>query len=188
MRRLEPTSEQKDWPRYTSFFLFNSQCNVFLTRFFFVLVVNTQMLKTCEQGFDDEEEEDSDSEVEDKYVSRKESSMQDKSTIFSTNGAGVPLRRRAGYNYPPTWLRSNSQINKSPPAVNIDSMSLHILDYGYGAHALLTVRQVDGERQKKLTLEQQSRAGVLGRITSGVWVKLAEVSVKPDFLSFRTKM
>ncbi len=137
------------------------------------------MLKTCEQGFDDDEE-DSDSEIEDKYVSRKESSTVDRSTIFSTNGAGVPLRRRTGYNYPPTWLRSNSQINKSPPAVNIDSMGLHILDYGYGAHALLTVRQVDGERQRKLTLEQQSRAGVLGRITSGVWVKLAEVSKCPD--------
>lgn len=140
------------------------------------------MLKTCEQGFDDTEDESSDSEVEDKYISRKNSAATvDRSTIFSTNGAGVPLRRRAGYNYPPTWLRSNSQINKSPPQLNIDSMSLHILDYGYGAHALLTVRQVDGERQKKLTLEQQSRAGVLGRITSGVWVKLAEVSVLNNY-------
>ena len=132
------------------------------------------MLKTSELFG---EESDSDSEAEDIAHSRKESSVGvDKSTIFSTNGAGVPLRRRAGYNYPPTWLRSNNQINKSPPQVNIDSISLHILDYGYGAHALLTVRQVDGERQKKLTLEQQSRAGVLGRIVSGVWVKLAEVS------------
>ena len=140
------------------------------------------MLKTSELFG---EEEDSDSEAEDIAYSRKESTVGsgEKSTIFSSNGAGVPLRRRAGYNYPPTWLRSNNQINKSPPQVNIDSMSLHILDYGYGAHALLTVRQVDGERQKKLTLEQQSRAGVLGRIVSGVWVKLAEVTHFPSHLS-----
>lgn len=136
----------------------------------------SQMLKTSELAFGDGS--DSDSEAEDKAYSRKESSVgADKSTIFASNGAGVPLRRRAGYNYPPTWLRSNSQINKAPPQINIDSMSLHILDYGYGAHALLTVRQVDGERQRKLTLEQQSRSGVLGRIVSGVWVKLAEVSM-----------
>lgn len=99
----------------------------------------------------------------------------EKHTIFSTNGDGVPIRHRAGYNYPPTWLRSNSQIYATPPQVHIDSLSLHILDQGYGAHALLTVRQIDPEKQKRFTLEQQSRAGVLGRITSGVWVKLAEV-------------
>ncbi len=63
-----------------------------------------------------------------------------------------------------------------PPVVAVDSLGVHILDQGYGAHTLLTVRQIDGEKQKKLTLEQQARAGVLGRIVSGVWVKLAEVS------------
>lgn len=99
----------------------------------------------------------------------------DNHTIFSSNGGGVPVRHRAGYNYPPTWLRSNSQIYAVPPQVNVDSISMHILDHGFGAHALLTVRQIDSEKQKYFTLEQQSRAGVLGRITSGVWVKLARV-------------
>ncbi len=98
-------------------------------------------------------------------------------TIFSSSGGGVPIKRRLGYIYPPTWLRSNSQLYTMPPVVAVDSLGVHILDQGYGAHTLLTVRQIDGEKQKKLTLEQQSRAGVLGRIVSGVWVKLAEVSV-----------
>lgn len=99
----------------------------------------------------------------------------DKHTLFSSNGAGVPLRSRVGYNYPPTWLRTTSQINASPPKVSVDSISLHLLDYGFGAHALVRVRQIDTEKQKHFTLEQQSRAGVLGRIASGVWVKLAKV-------------
>jgi len=99
-----------------------------------------------------------------------------KHTIFSSSGGGVPIKRRLGYIYPPTWLRSNSQLYTMPPIVAVDSLGVHILDQGYGAHTLLTVRQIDGEKQKKLTLEQQARAGVLGRIVSGVWVKLAEVS------------
>jgi hypothetical protein len=99
----------------------------------------------------------------------------DNHTIFSSNGSGVPIKHRAGYNYPPTWLRSNSQLYALPPHISIDSLSLHVLDHGYGPHALLTVRQIDPEKQKRFTLEQQSRAGVLGRIISGVWVKLASV-------------
>ena len=133
------------------------------------------MMKKSEQAYGDGDDSD-DSEAEDvKAVRGGTAALNEKNTLFTSNGSGIPLRRRAGYNYPPTWLRSNSQIYKSPPQVNIDSLSLHILDYGYGAHALLTVRQIDAERQKKLTLEQQSRAGILGRIISGVWVKLADV-------------
>ena len=106
----------------------------------------------------------------------------DKSTIFSSKGAGIPLRRRTGYDYAPTWLQSNSQINANPTSIHIGTLSMHILDQGYGAHALLTVRQVDAEKQhRRLTLEQQSRAGVLGRIVSGVWVKLAEVKLVITF-------
>lgn len=102
-------------------------------------------------------------------------------TIFSSRGGGVPIRHRAGYIHQPTWLRSNSQLYTLPPQVAVDSLGLHILDQGYGSHTLLTVRQIDSEKQKKFTLEQQSRAGVLGRIISGVWVKLAEVSLLEYF-------
>jgi hypothetical protein len=96
-------------------------------------------------------------------------------TIFSSRGAGVPLRRSAGYDHPPTWLQSTSRMGAKPPTLAIATLSVTLLDYGYGAHALLTVRQIDAEKMKRLTLEQQSRTGVLGRIVSGVWVKLAEV-------------
>lgn len=53
---------------------------------------------------------------------------------------------------------------------------MHILDQGFGGHTLLTIRQIDSEgRQKYRTKEQQSRSGVLGRMVSGVWIKLAQV-------------
>jgi hypothetical protein len=129
-----------------------------------------QLLKNSDSDNYDDEEEFGTSETV-----RKDAAGRDRTDIFGTDGAGVPLRHRTGYDYPPTWLRSNTQLQGTPPQIEMDTLSMHILDQGYGANALLTVRQIDGEKQKSFTLEQQSRAGVLGRIISGVWVKLAEV-------------
>lgn len=96
-------------------------------------------------------------------------------TIFSSQGQGVPLKVTRAYTDIPTWLSASNYLRKHPAQVVQDTMSFHLLDQGFGTHTLLTVRQLDGERQKHFTLEQQSRAGVLGRIVSGVWVKLAQV-------------
>jgi hypothetical protein len=60
----------------------------------------------------------------------------------------------------------------------IDTLGLHILDYGFGASVLLTVRKIDTETlhpHKKYTTEQRSRMGILGRMISGIWVRLAQV-------------
>jgi hypothetical protein len=82
----------------------------------------------------------------------------------------------------PSWLKSVAQIRKHPPKVCMNSLSIHILDQGFGSHTLLTVRETDSENQKTFTQEQRSRAGVLGRIISGVWVKLAQVELACSFL------
>ena len=124
----------------------------------------------------DEEEEDDDLDLYDELQGQHDVQREKGcDTIFSSRGGGVSLGRRQGYDYPPTWLQASSHMRNHPPALQMDTLSLHILDQGYGANALLTVRQMDGENQKRLTLEQQSRAGVLGRIISGVWAKVAEV-------------
>lgn len=96
--------------------------------------------------------------------------------IFSARGSGVPMSQgaRTGYTDTPSWLQSTAQLHKHPAHIHMDSMSFHLLDQGFGAHTLLTVRQMDSEGQKRFSPEQQSRAGVLGRIVSGVWVKLAQ--------------
>lgn len=124
----------------------------------------------------DEEEEDDDLDLYDELQGQHDVQREKGwDTIFSSRGGGVSLGRRQGYDYPPTWLQASSHMRNHPPALQMDTLSLHILDQGYGANALLTVRQMDGENQKRLTLEQHSRAGVLGRIISGVWAKVAEV-------------
>jgi hypothetical protein len=84
----------------------------------------------------------------------------------------------------PSWLQSVAQIHKHPAQVHLHSLSIHILDQGFGAHTLLTVREIDPENQKRFTLEQRSRAGVLGRIISGVWVKLTQVTLICFFTPF----
>lgn len=142
----------------------------------------TQLVKTSDSEAYDDEDESSDSGDAMSAMPHSSTDLA-KSTIFSSRGSGVPLRRRTGYDYPPTWLRSHSQIYAKPAHLHLDSIGLHILDQGYGPNALLTVRQIDSEKQqKRFTLEQQSRTGVLGRIISGVWVKVAEV--KHGILSF----
>ena len=138
------------------------------------------MLKTSDSdSFGDDEDEDAAArDAHGQYDSQDPA----KTNIFRSRGSGVPLRQKAGYDYPPTWLKSNSQLQSSPPSMQMSSMSMHIIDQGYGANALLSVRQIDHEDQKKFTLEQQSRAGVLGRIVSGVWVKLAQVRITCAYL------
>ena len=140
-----------------------------------------QLLKTSDAELDDDDDAHSDN--GDALSALHDNTVLSKSTIFSSGGSGVPLRRRAGYNYSPTWLRTNSQIYANPAHLRNDTMSLHILDQGYGPNALLTVRQIDPEKQqKRFTLEQQSRSGILGRIISGVWAKVAEVRYINNFV------
>ncbi|KAJ1441564.1 hypothetical protein B484DRAFT_442681 [Ochromonadaceae sp. CCMP2298] len=100
------------------------------------------------------------------------------STIFSTNAEAMPLRDEIRYARAPTWLPSSTKLYNSPPRIQIDTCSFHILDHGYGAHSLVTVRQIDAEgHPKKTDLEQLSRTGTVGRILSGVWARMAEVTM-----------
>ena len=103
-------------------------------------------------------------------------SRDDDGTLYTSQGHGITLDKHTGYTSIPTWLQSISHIHKYPTQLQMDSMSMHILDQGFGGHTLLTIRQIDSEgRQKYRTKEQQSRSGVLGRMISGVWIKLAQV-------------
>jgi hypothetical protein len=141
-------------------------------------VVSVQLLKKSDSdnyGSDGDDVEDD--EAEHTHNEGIELQKHDSKNIFQARGAGVAHRRAVRYDYPPTWLKSNAQLQRNPPLVRMHTMSMHVLDHGYGANALLTVREIDDEKHKGFTLEQQSRAGVLGRIVSGVWVKIAEVTM-----------
>lgn len=105
----------------------------------------------------------------------KKGALPANNTIFDAFARGVPVQRSTRTAEPPVWLLSSSAVIKNPPQMHFDSLGMHILDYGFGPHALVTVRELDDEMQPHHTLEQQSRTGVLGRIVAGAWSKVAEV-------------
>ena len=62
------------------------------------------------------------------------------------------------------------------PKIVKTNVSVHIQDQGYGPIALLSFRTIDSELESSSwNIDQHSRAGVIGRIMHGVWLKLLEV-------------
>ena len=78
------------------------------------------------------------------------------------------------------YLLSISDMIKRTPTIVKNNISVHVQDQGYGPMALLSFRTIDSELKDsssygKWSLDQHSRAGILGRIMHGVWLKLFEV-------------
>lgn len=98
-------------------------------------------------------------------------------TIMSSRGNGMPLSKQIRHRTLPTWIRSNAQLMKNRPSLKLDTLSMHLMDHGSGANALITIRAIDSEKEGgKLSLEERSRCGVLGRILDSIWTKLLLVS------------
>jgi len=86
----------------------------------------------------------------------------------------------------PAWLMTRSQIIANKPSLQIDTSSVTVINRGSGPKVLLTVRQMGDEEldpsllleqlDPSLLLEQLSRTGVIGRIYSGIWLRLLKVS------------
>lgn len=94
-------------------------------------------------------------------------------TIMSSRGEGVPLSKQGEHKTPPTWIRSNAQLIKNRPSLKLDTLSMHVMDHGAGPNALVTIRAIDDEKHSsKLSLEERSRCGVLGRMLDSIWTKL----------------
>ena len=74
-----------------------------------------------------------------------------------------------------SWLMNGSTIKSNPPKIQFDNLSIHILDQGYGPSACITIRQIDDEKTEQLPLHAKSKLGVLGRILSGVRLRIFEV-------------
>jgi hypothetical protein len=78
---------------------------------------------------------------------------------------------RSPNEYAADWLLSTSDLKKLKPELETASLSASILDQGFGPIATITIRQIEAEEGqdfKKLSLDAQSRVGVLGRILAGV--------------------
>ncbi len=75
----------------------------------------------------------------------------------------------------PDWLLPTPVVRRRPPGVMFNTMSATIIDQGSGPIACFTVRKIDNEGEASLSLESQSRLGVIGRLLTGVRMKLFEV-------------
>jgi hypothetical protein len=88
----------------------------------------------------------------------------------------VPARRASKFKFEPTWLLSTSDLRKRPPKLKYEDLSIHILTQGHGASCVLTIREIDPETQqrgpKKTSILEDTKTGVLGRIVTGVRIKL----------------
>mmetsp|Transcript_13380 Transcript_13380/g.13877 ORF Transcript_13380/g.13877 Transcript_13380/m.13877 type:complete len:932 (-) Transcript_13380:194-2989(-) len=89
-----------------------------------------------------------------------------------------PLKhRQSKWRNDPTWLISGSDLKKRTPKLQFNDLSLHLLDQGHGPSALITIREIDNEKEayganqkKKLSssLLEDSKCGIIGRILTGV--------------------
>ncbi len=83
-------------------------------------------------------------------------------------------------------LLSRDTMKKRIPKIREDLFSIHIMDQGFGAKSLLTIRKIDEEGDqmninkgtKGLSSSQRSKIGTLGRILTGIWGKLHIVMKK----------
>lgn len=106
---------------------------------------------------------------------------EDSKSIFKDddlrNSKGLPLPKYTQRSMEPTWLLSSNDLKKSPPNLKYDTLSIHILNQGFGPASIITFREIDdeGNTDAKRNLEQKSRTGVIGRILSGMRRKIFDV-------------
>ena len=92
----------------------------------------------------------------------------------------VPTRRVSKWKSDPTWLLSIGDMKKNPPKLNYEDLSIHLLSQGHEPSGVLTIREIDheilGRGLKKTSILEDSKTGVLGRIITGLRMKIVKVS------------
>lgn len=113
-------------------------------------------------------------EVEKPAGNRKDGGMS------SGHQSQLPLPRRH-ISEGDAFLLSNADLKKRKPSWETNNVSLHLQDQGYGPIALISVRTMDSDLiGNQWSMEQHSRAGVVGRMMHGIWLKLLEVGVTDE--------
>ena len=82
----------------------------------------------------------------------------------------------------PSWLLSSSEIKKKPTRMQFDTVSVHLLNQGHGPCCTVTIREIDEEdnaspnvSKKEESIVENSKKGIIGRIITGMRLKLLEV-------------
>ena len=77
---------------------------------------------------------------------------------------------------PPTWLQNSDGMKAARSRLNYDTLSVHILDMGYGPCGTVTMRALDDEgRGDELNVNQRCCSGVLGRLLTAVRRRILQV-------------
>lgn len=70
-------------------------------------------------------------------------------------------------------------LRKHSPRLKFDDLSIHIISQGHEPCCVLTIREIDPElinkAQKKTSILEDSKTGVLGRIITGLRRKIIKV-------------
>lgn len=88
--------------------------------------------------------------------------------------------RQAKWKTEPTWLIAGNELKKRPPRLQFDDLGLHLLNQGHGTSSLITIREIDDEKDEKEvatannkkndfeTILQDSKCGIIGRILTNI--------------------
>jgi hypothetical protein len=75
----------------------------------------------------------------------------------------------------PTWLLPVSELRSCPTKFVFDTLCVSVLDQGHTPAACITIRRIENEGRNKLPLGSQARLGVIGRIVTGIRMKMFEI-------------
>jgi hypothetical protein len=101
-----------------------------------------------------------------------------KATFNLLVSSPLPTRQASKYKSAPTWLMSLSDLRKHAPKLKFEDISLHLISQGNDPSCLLTIREIDPElvdKTKRTSILEDSKTGVLGRIVTGLRIKIMKV-------------
>jgi hypothetical protein len=94
----------------------------------------------------------------------------------------MPQYSKSQYRNQPTWLISGSELKHRSASMQFDTLSIHLLSYGSDTACCLTFREIDNEsdsltqsRKTPQKISAESKLGVIGRIITGLRIKILEV-------------
>lgn len=91
----------------------------------------------------------------------------------------VPPRTLSKWKTDPTWLLSLSDLKRHIPKLKYEDLSIHLLSQGHEPACVVTIREIDPEilarSNKKTSILEDSKTGVLGRIMTGIRMKIVKV-------------
>jgi hypothetical protein len=95
----------------------------------------------------------------------------------------LPARTISKYKSAPTWLLSQGELRKHSPRLKFEDLSIHLISQGHDPSCVLTIREIDPEHvdksKKKTSILEDSKTGVLGRIITGLRIKIMKVPLPP---------